>query len=115
VEAIDSSGNVTGSKPLRAMITGLPTKGIEDIKTVADRTNKKIILTWKLSGTKTEKILVYRATGEAQPALYKTIDGTSREFIDGQIAINETYSYYLKTVGKNGEEGLFSEKVLVKF
>ena len=115
IEAIDSSGNITPSKPLKANITAVPTKGIEGIKTVADRTNNKIILSWKLSGMQAEKILVYRATGEGKPALYKTLDGTLREFSDGQIVINETYSYYLKTIGKNGEEGLFSEQVLVKF
>lgn len=115
VVAVDSSGNITGSKPLKAIITGEPTKGIEGIKTVVDRTNNKIVLSWKLSGTQIEKILIYRAAGEGQPALYKTLNGTSREFSDEQIAINQTYSYYLKTVGKNGEEGLFSEKVSVKF
>lgn len=115
IEAIDSSGNINVSKALKASIIGIAVKEIENIKTIIDRTNKKITLTWKLTEKETEKILVYRATGEGSPALYKTLDAMAKQFSDEQVEINQTYSYYFKTVGKNGEEGLFTEKVSVRF
>ena len=115
IEAIDSSGNTASSKPLVANITGGVRKVIEDIKVTADRTSKKVVLTWKYSEADSEKILIYRSEGEKSVTLYKTVPGDVKQFVDEQVIINTTYTYYLKVVFKSGEESGFSKKIEIKF
>lgn len=115
LEAVDSSGNVAASKPLKTTLTGVPGKPIENIKSSADRTNKKIMLTWKNAMPGAQKILIYRAEGEKPVTLYKSTDGKSVQFIDEQLSLNTKYTYYLKVVFEGGSEGIFSEPVIVMF
>lgn len=115
IEAIDSSGNITASKPLKATLTGAPEKAIENIKATADRTNKKIILTWKSTVQGAKKILIYRVEGEHPVTLYKSIAGSSNQFVDEQLSLNTKYSYYLKVVFESGAESAFSNLVNVTF
>lgn len=115
VEAIDSAGNATSSKPLKANVTGGVRKSIEGVKATADRTNKKIILTWKYEEPDAAKILIYRAEGNNPVSLYKSVTGNSKQFEDVQVTINTTYNYYLKVVFTSGEESGFGEKVVVNY
>lgn len=115
IEAIDSSGNTTPSKTLKAKITGSARKTIENIKATADRTEKKIILTWKYEEQDAEKILIYRADGNNSVTLYKSIPGDAKQFTDEKIVINTGYSYYLKAVFKNGEESGFGKGVKLTY
>ncbi|HEU5293073.1 MAG TPA: hypothetical protein VFU05_20650 [Cyclobacteriaceae bacterium] len=62
-----------------------------------------------------DKILVYRSAGVGNVSLYKSIAGSSKQFIDDLLTINTNYLYYLKVVFKNGEESGLGEKIEVKF
>ncbi|MFN8335309.1 MAG: hypothetical protein U0U09_09265 [Cyclobacteriaceae bacterium] len=115
LEAVDSSGNSSVSKILKATLSGTPPKSIENIKATPDRTKKQIVLSWKETVPGTQKILIYRAEGDQPVALYKSISGNSLQFIDSQVSMNTTYSYYLKVVHQNGAESVFSEDVRVEF
>ena len=115
LEAVDSSGNSSVSKILKATLSGAPPKSIENIKATPDRTKKQIVLSWKETVPGTQKILIYRAEGDQPVALYKSISGNSLQFIDSQVSMNTTYSYYLKVVHQNGAESVFSEDVRVEF
>lgn len=115
LEAVDSSGNSSVSKILKATLTGTPPKSIENIKATPDRTKKQIVLSWKETLPDTQKILVYRAEGDNPVTLYKAIPGNSLQFIDSQVSMNTTYSYYLKVVLEGGAESAFSEKLEVRF
>lgn len=115
VEAIDSSGNMAQSKPLKATLTGTIEKPMQNIKATADRTDKKIILDWRSAVPEAKKILIYRAEAEKPVTLYKSIAGTSTRFTDDQLSLNTTYHYYLKIVFENGSESEFSEKTTVTF
>jgi predicted phage tail protein len=115
IEATDSSGNKSTSKSLKVNIAGGIRKPITDIKATADRSEKKVILTWKYNDPETDKILVYRSQGEGNVSLYKSISGGSQQFVDDQLTIDTKYTYYVKVVFRNGEESGFGEKVEVKF
>lgn len=115
IEAIDSAGNATPSKPLRANVTGGVRKPIEGVRVTADRTNKQIILSWRYNEADVDKIVIYRAEGSSPVTLYKSIPGDSKQFIDSQVLINTAYSYYLKVVFKGGAESGFGERVDVGF
>lgn len=115
LEAVDSSGNSSVSKILKATLTGTPPKSIENIKATPDRTKKQIVLSWKETVPGTQKILIYRAEGDKPVTIYKAIPGNSLQFIDSQVSMNTTYSYYLKVVLEGGAESAFSEKLEVRF
>lgn len=111
LEAVDSSGNSSVSKILKATLSGTPPKSIENIKATPDRTKRQIVLSWKETVPGTQKILIYRAEGDKPVTLYKAIPGNSSQFIDSQVSMNTTYSYYLKVVLEGGAESAFSEEV----
>ncbi|HNC30262.1 MAG TPA: hypothetical protein PKX08_09665, partial [Cyclobacteriaceae bacterium] len=111
LEAVDSSGNSSVSKILKATLSGTPPKSIENIKATPDRTKRQIVLSWKETVPGTQKILIYRAEGDKPVTLYKAIPGSSSQFIDSQVSMNTTYSYYLKVVLEGGAESAFSEEV----
>jgi len=115
VEAIDSGGNATSSKTLKANITGGARKSIENINATPNRTEKKIVLAWRYEEPDAEKVLIYRAEGNGNVTLYKSISANNKQFTDEEVVINTEYSYYLKLVFKNGEESGFGEKVVLKY
>lgn len=115
LEAVDSSGNSSVSKILKATLTGTLPKSIENIKATPDRTKKQIVLSWKETIPGIQKILIYRAEGDRPVALYKSISGNSLQFIDSQVSMNTAYSYYLRVVMEGGAESVFSEKLEVSF
>lgn len=115
LEAVDSSGNSSVSKILKATLIGTPPKPIENIKATPDRTKKQIVLSWKETIPGIRKILIYRAEGDQPVALYKSISGNSLQFIDSQVSMNTAYSYYLKVVMEGGAESAFSEELKITF
>jgi uncharacterized protein len=115
LEAVDSSGNSSVSKILKATLTGMPPKPIDNIKAAADRANKQIVLSWKEAVPAAKKILIYRAEGDKPVMLYKSIPGNSLQFFDNQISMNTTYIYYLKVVLEGGAESVFSKETKVNF
>jgi hypothetical protein len=115
ISAKDSSENISSSKSVEVNITGGLRKSIDDIKIAADRTNTKIILTWKYEGHGADKILIYRAEGNENVTLYKSIRGDASQFADKQVRINASYTYYLKVIFKDGAESGFGKKVEIVF
>lgn len=115
VEAVDSSGNISTSRILQVAITGAAGKTVENIKATADRANKRIVLSWKEILPNADKILIYRAEGDGQVNLYKSINGNSAQFSDDSVLVNTTYTYYLKVIYNDRVESAFSKGVKVIF
>lgn len=115
IEVLDSASNSSTSKILQANIVGGTRKGIENVKAVADRANKQIVLTWKNGETDVAKVLIYRGENNTAPTLYKSLLEKSNEFVDSQVVINTSYRYHLKVIYINGEESGFSKEVGVKY
>jgi fibronectin type 3 domain-containing protein len=69
-------------------------------------------LKWKASTSKVSGYHVYRSTDpNAQPGLLAVTPGDVTEYVDNGVEAGRTYYYSVKSVGLDGTESQFSEKV----
>ena len=115
IEGMDSSRNIATSRILKVYSVGGVRKPIDLIEASADRTNSKIVLTWKYDELNVAKILIYRAKGDEKVTLYKTIPGERQQFDDQNLSINTKYTYYLKVVFRSGEESPMSNPIEIVY
>lgn len=67
-----------------------------------DKAGNRVVVRWDAAGEDTEYYL-YKAIGDAQPALYRSVTG-AREFVDTEVFPGNTYQYAVKVVGSDGTE-----------
>jgi fibronectin type 3 domain-containing protein len=115
ITALDSSNNAGASKVLTVTVHGSPKKSLEGIRASADRSAKTIQLTWKNVPAGAAKILVYRSEKTGNASLYKSLPPDSLKFIDTQVAMNTTYTYYFKIIFQDGIESKLSNPVVLNY
>lgn len=81
----------------------------------ADREKRMILLSWNYSESDINKLIVYRAEGNAGLALYKTLKGDVKNFSDINLKQNVVYTYRIQIIFKNGDQSPISEPILVRY
>ncbi|MBC8109997.1 MAG: fibronectin type III domain-containing protein [Verrucomicrobia bacterium] len=115
LQALDSTGNI--GKAVSGTIvfeTGIR-KAVESIKAVADRTNKKIVLTWTYPQTGVVRCVIYRAKGSQEVNLYETLSGNPGRFEDKDLTANNLYKYRIKLYFSKGIQTELSQVVSLEY
>lgn len=74
-----------------------------------------VTITWKASVSKVSSYRVYRSDSpDAPPGLLATVDANTTQYVDRGAEAGHTYYYSVKSVGTDGTESLFSDKIAAK-
>ena len=74
-----------------------------------------VTITWKASVSKVSSYRVYRGDGpDALPGLLAAVDADTTQYVDRGAEAGHTYYYAVKSVGADGTESLFSDKIAAK-
>lgn len=80
-----------------------------------DRIEKNIHLKWDYEQTGIYKYQIYRAKENEVIRLYKTIEGSAKDFTDNELVMNSVYTYQVVAVFSSGARSAFSEKIIVNY
>jgi fibronectin type 3 domain-containing protein len=71
-----------------------------------------VTLTWKASVSKVSNYHVYRTTDPStQPGLLAVAPADATQYVDSTVESGRTYYYSIKSVGLDGTESIFSDKI----
>jgi hypothetical protein len=111
----DSAGNYSETtSPSIQFETGVR-PAVSKIKSVADREQKKIVLTWKDEPEGVERCVIYRAKAGQPLQLYQTMKGNPQTFEDRDLAVNNAYTYKIKLFFAGGVQSQLSQAVQVAY
>ena len=114
--SFDKANNFSSSPFLRVNYETGVRPSVSNITSSIDRLERTIKLTWELPQEEIYSIQIYRAKSDEEMRLIKTIrDKECVEFIDKDLYINNTYSYKIKIVYKNGINSMLSEEIIVVY
>lgn len=85
------------------LVTAAERSGVEGVRGEFDKASKRVVVRWNPTEADAECYL-YKAIGDAQPTLYRSVAANAGEFVDTEIFPGNTYRYAVKVVGRNGEE-----------
>lgn len=88
---------------------------VEEIKFKTDRENKLIYISWEYPYSGVERFLIYRAMNDDPINLYQGVDNAYNEFEDKKLKANNTYTYRIKVIYKDGTQSVFSEAFEVNY
>lgn len=80
-----------------------------------DRAEKNIRLKWVYVQNGIYKYQIYRAKENEAIRLYKTIEGSAKDFTDKELVMNSVYTYQVVAVFSSGARSAFSEKIIVNY
>jgi fibronectin type 3 domain-containing protein len=69
-----------------------------------DRTAHAIVLRWQTPADRTARIYLYKGTADGALALLQSIDATTAQYTDADIAAGGSYRYGVKVVSDDGRE-----------
>lgn len=109
ITAKDSSGlESRPSEPVAgSSIKTISERDPERLKIEADRSEKRVILSWEFDSP-VEEFRIYRKRENDVLELYKTVAGSEKVFYDSNVQINSQYQYGVQAVVSGG---LFSRVV----
>ncbi|GAB1446779.1 hypothetical protein MASR2M41_25880 [Flammeovirgaceae bacterium] len=117
VLAVDQSG--LESKPATpvsaARLISAVKPPIQMLNPEVDRTGKNILLKWNYEQKGIYKYQIYRAKENEAIRLYKTIEGSAKDFTDKELVMNSVYTYQVVAVFSSGARSAFSEKIIVNY
>ncbi len=109
--ALDATG--LESKPTAQIVVNTPKRLYAELVSkfngVVDRETRRIRLSWKTDEENVSEFLLYRAEEGTSLALYKTIAGDKRSFVDTDLVVSTKYRYALQLVKKDGTQSQFKE------
>lgn len=77
---------------------------IDGLTHTLDRTAGTIVLRWRAPSDRTARIYLYKSTAEGDLSLLQSIEGSTAQFSDAEIASGGSYRYGLKVVTDDGRE-----------
>ncbi len=89
--------------------------GIQKIFTDINREKGIVQLAWKKPEGNIYRYLIYRAKGEKEMTLFKSIVGSEVVFTDNDVQTNTRYQYSIKVVFADGSQSVFSKQTTVDF
>lgn len=100
----DQAGNEAYSNKISIHYESGIRPSLDSVKGFADRSKKQIKLEWKKANYKVFSYDIYRGKSKEQMELVKTIEaeGSSLEYVDRNIYINNTYIYAIKYITTDG-------------
>lgn len=78
------------------------TQYIKQFKGFADREQKHIALSWKITAPEVNEIIIYRNEPEKPPVLWKQLPGTVKKIMDTALSPGTVYTYSIKALSTNG-------------
>ncbi|ELR73220.1 hypothetical protein C900_05269 [Fulvivirga imtechensis AK7] len=116
--AVDEAGNESDpSKPVTlAALDQVQTGRFVKINSRVSREEKLVRVSWQFESVQEPSAyLIYRSAEDEPIALYRRINGSSREFIDRELTNHTQYKYRIKAVFSDGRESGFSEEAMVRY
>ena len=89
--------------------------GIDKVFTDINREKGTAQLAWKKPQGNIYRYFIYRAKGENELTLYKSIPGTNEIFTDTDMKVNTRYRYSVKVVFEDGSQSGFSKVTRLDF
>jgi uncharacterized protein len=115
IKVYDQAGNVAEDATQEIYFETGIRPPVTSLQFTVDRQQKHIALYWQYTGLEASKCLIYRAKAGEPLRLYKTIPGNPGEFVDKDLAINNTYTYKISLKGKAGLQTQLSEALRVDY
>jgi fibronectin type 3 domain-containing protein len=114
IKTLDESKNEVISNELTVFYETGKRPSISSLISEIDLVKKNIVLEWKAPKGEVYSYKIYRTKNDAPFRLLKTIRD-SENYLDKDVAINNTYSYKVKVVYQSGIKSSFSEVLNVKY
>jgi uncharacterized protein len=114
LSAYDSTKNTSKALSKELEFENGVRKAVTEFSATINRDNKTILLKWSYE-TPIKKCTLYRKKNDQSFSLYQSLDGTVKEFSDGLITINNTYSYKIQLELDNGIKSELSKELKVPF
>ncbi len=114
--ARDKAGLESSSAPFKVFNNtkkDYPTLKISSAK--PDREKNIILLTWNYVQADVSKFIVYRAEGDSNLTLYKTLKGDVKNFSDINLKKDQAYTYRIQVIFKNGDQSPMGEPISVRY
>jgi uncharacterized protein len=117
LQAIDESGNLSRTdKCLRLnMPITMKDENIRNIKGMADRRNKAVVLKWTKTSRPVRKMIIYRSDPSSSMTAYSSIEGNVTEYRDVGITMNTDYVYRLYAEFIDGRSSPMSQEIKVHY
>ncbi len=117
VESIDENGlHSNYASPLTILVPNdAGNVPMPKIKTVVDRDEKHIVISWQFPPAGVSEYWLYRAEGNGPLTLLQMVDATTNKYTDKQLHVNTVYRYTVKAVLQTGRQSKFSEIVPVNY
>jgi hypothetical protein len=91
-----------------------PYPKVENIFYTIDKNKKRIILSWDYQAEEVDKFLIYKSSNDQPLALFKSVDGNTKE-VNDEYSLSDTKVEYRIVVGlKTGERTRSSKPLVVK-
>ncbi|MGV6860477.1 MAG: fibronectin type III domain-containing protein [Putridiphycobacter sp.] len=113
---LDKTPNSTESKTVYVTNETGVRPPVQNLEANISRKDKNISLQWIQDNSEVYSYKIYRSKNDGHFILYKTIKPDNQNtFVDKDLNINNTYSYKIKVVYKNGINSKFSETISVTY
>ncbi|WP_148235374.1 fibronectin type III domain-containing protein [Fluviicola taffensis] len=116
--SVDQSKNQTSSKSRSLFIEPGFRPALQQVKAVADRSNKNIVISWLKPQTEVFQYFIYRKKGDGNFHLIETISNASLSncnFQDKTVSISNDYEYLIQYQSQDGFRSLKHEPVKVRY
>lgn len=114
--AVDDAGlESTPAQPVALRrVVSTPYPEVTQLYSKLDRSRRTITISWNYHEPEVEHFVIYRAVNGGPPALYKSVDGSKREYIDGFSLSDATIEYRIVATFRSGERTNASRAIAVK-
>lgn len=116
LHAYDSTGNKSIATSKEVSFEPGVREAISDLTAIIDREKKSISLHWKsrYAGT-VKKYFLYRKMNNGSFTLYQILPGTTDQFSDENVLVNNTYSYKIQLILSNNIRSELSKELRINF
>jgi uncharacterized protein len=110
--AIDDSENE--SEPSSPLTVDIPLDkrnkdAVKDLKAIADKNAKKILVEWTYSENGVVEYQIYRKKGKAPMSLWKVAERTTTGIIDDELSPGNEYEYAVRAIFGDGRVSAWNE------
>ncbi|RBL89431.1 fibronectin type III domain-containing protein [Chitinophaga flava] len=111
IVAVDNSNNVSLPAPTLTVtvFTAAVTPAVKNLQAAANRTEKRIEVSWGYNNNEVVEYQVYKAVNKGAVTLWKVVNANIQLLNDTEIFANNNYRYAVRAVLKNGRMSKWTE------